>query len=140
MSCDEDAKDIICLLTSPIVNVSEPHCMQFLYFFTHITTQLAFFAINEDTAENGRDAYLSLGSIQSDTKSSNFVKVREWQKGQVELPTGIYKVLITASDVAGFSATRLRNITISKVGCGYNGKINHFFRCNSRSFDSPRIM
>ena len=136
MSCDEDDKNIICLLTSPKVIVSERHCMQFHYFFTNITTQLAFFVINEDTAENGRDAFSSLGSIQSDTKSSNFVKVREWQKGQVELPPGIYKVLITASDVAGFSATRLRNITISKGGCGYNGKI----RCNFRSFDRPRIM
>ena len=125
MSCDEDDKNIICLLTSPIVNVSEPHCMQFRYFFTHVTTQLAFFAINEDTAENGQNASLSLGSIQSETKRLNFVMIREWQKGQVELPPGIYRVLITASDVAGFSSTRLGEITISKGVCGYKGKIKY---------------
>ena len=122
MSCDEDDKNIICLLISRTINATRPHCMQFRYYFAYITTQLSFFTINEEPPENETDISLSLGSIQSDTTTYDFVEVREWQKGQVELPSGIYRVLIAASDVAGFGATRLGDIAITEGSCGYIGE------------------
>ena len=46
----------------------------------------------------------------------------EWMKGQVDLPKGTYRLVISAYDIGGRGITQLGPITVLNHGCQLQGK------------------